>query len=193
MLGPSCLVLDVAPPDGDLSGLDLQRRIALDRMDMPIIVISGYADVPMAVEAMKAGAFEFLTKPFSHDVLLDVIRHAFERSEKSLCFASETRALRRRHALLSCREREVMALVVAGRLNKEVGFELGISEITVKAHRGKVMRKMEADSLAELVTMATRLPGLLDPVSRTSSRIPPPQDRETRSRTADRRLASAVG
>ena len=124
---------------------------------MPIIFITGYGDVPMTVQAMKAGAVEFLTKPFSDDVLLSAIRHALERSHTALRHDAEIRALRDAYASLSRREQEVMALVVSGRLNKQVGGELGISEITVKAHRGKVMRKMKADSLADLVTMAARL------------------------------------
>jgi FixJ family two-component response regulator len=124
---------------------------------MPIIFITGYGDVPMTVQAMKAGAVEFLTKPFGDDVLLSAIRHALERSHAALRHEAEIGALRDRHASLTRREREVMALVVSGLLNKQVGGELGISEITVKAHRGKVMRKMEAGSLADLVTMAARL------------------------------------
>jgi FixJ family two-component response regulator len=148
-------VLDVTLPD--LNGLDLQKRVAVDRMDMPIIFITGYGDVPMTVQAMKAGAVEFLTKPFGDDVLLSAIRHAIERSETTLGHEAELRALRNRHASLSRREREVMALVVSGLLNKQVGAELGISEITVKAHRGKVMRKMNAGSFAELVNMAAQL------------------------------------
>jgi FixJ family two-component response regulator len=155
VLAPSCLVLDVTLPD--LNGLDLQKRVAVDRTDMPIIFITGYGDVPMTVQAMKAGAVEFLTKPFGDDVLLSAIRHAIERSQTALGHEAEMQALRDRHASLSRREREVMALVVSGLLNKQVGGELGISEITVKAHRGKVMRKMEAHSLADLVTMAARL------------------------------------
>src|ERR1700730_15591538 len=157
VLAPSCLVLDVDLPG--LNGLDLQKRFAAERMDMPIIFITGYGDVPMTVRAMKAGAVEFLMKPFGDDVLLSAIRHAIERSHTALDHEAEIRALRDRHASLSRREREVMALVVSGLLNKQVGGELGISEITVKAHRGKVMRKMEADSLADLVTMAARLCG----------------------------------
>jgi FixJ family two-component response regulator len=155
VLAPSCLVLDVALPD--LNGLDLQKRVAADRIDMPIIFITGYGDVPMTVQAMKAGAAEFLTKPFGDDVLLSAIKHAIERSHAALRHEAEIQELRDRHASLTRREREVMALVVSGLLNKQVGGELGISEITVKAHRGKVMRKMEAGSLADLVTMAARL------------------------------------
>ena len=154
-LVPSCLVLDVSLPG--LNGLDLQKRIAVDRTDMPIIFITGHGDVPMTVQAMKAGAVEFLTKPFSDDVLLSAIRQAIERSRTALDHEAEMRALRDRYASLTRREREVMALVVSGLLNKQVGGELGISEITVKAHRGQVMRKMKADSLADLVKMAARL------------------------------------
>jgi len=152
---PSCLVLDVSLPD--INGLELQSRVATDRTDMPIIFISGYGDVPMTVRAMKAGAVEFLMKPFKDDVLLDAIRGALERSVTALREESEARVLRSRSASLTPREREVMALVVSGLLNKQVGGELGISEITVKAHRGQVMRKMKAESLPALVTMAWRL------------------------------------
>lgn len=152
---PSCLILDVLLPD--LNGLELQKRIADDRVDMPIIFITGYGDIPTTVRAMKAGALEFLTKPFIDDVLLSAIGHAIERSRAAADFAASMRELRERYASLSRREREVMALVVSGRLNKQVAGELGISEITVKAHRGQVMRKMKADSLPDLVTMAARL------------------------------------
>ena len=156
-LAPSCLVLDVTLPD--LNGLDLQARIAADGVDMPIIFITGHGDVPMTVRAMKAGAMEFLTKPFGDEVLLSAIRSAIERSHTALGREAEVRSLRERHALLTPREREVMALVLSGLLNKQVGGELGITEITVKAHQGKVMRKMQADSLADLVRMAARLRG----------------------------------
>jgi FixJ family two-component response regulator len=151
---PCCLVLDVSLPD--LNGLDLQKRVA-DRSDMPIIFITGYGDVPMTVQAMKAGAAEFLMKPFGDEVLLSAIRQAIERSRTALGHEEEVRVLRERYASLSQREQEVMTLVVAGRLNKQVGFELGISEITVKAHRGRMMRKMKAGSLADLVNMAAKL------------------------------------
>jgi FixJ family two-component response regulator len=154
-LVPSCLVLDVSLPG--LNGLDLQKRVAVERPDMPIIFITGYGDVPTTVRAMKAGAVEFLTKPFSDDALLNAIRQAIERSRVALGYEAEMQALRNCYAALTHRERQVMALVVSGLLNKQVGGELGISEITVKAHRGKVMQKMKADSLAALVKMAARL------------------------------------
>ncbi len=159
---PCCLVLDVTLPG--LNGLELQKQLA-ERTDMPIIFITGHGDVPMSVQAMKAGAVEFLTKPFSDDVLLGAIRDAIERSRAVLRHESEMRAVAQCYASLTTRERQVMALVVSGLLNKQVGGELGISEITVKAHRGQVMRKMKADSLPDLVTMAAKL-GLL-PASRT--------------------------
>lgn len=155
VLAPSCLILDVSLPD--LNGLDLQKLVAADRIDMPIIFITGHGDIPMTVQAMKAGAVEFLTKPFNDEVLLSAIRSAIERSSAVLDDEAETQALRDGYASLTPREREVMALVISGLLNKQIGGELGISEITVKAHRGKVMRKMKADSLADLVTMAARL------------------------------------
>ena len=152
---PSCLILDVNLPD--LNGLDLQARIAGDRVETPIIFITGYGDIPMTVKAMKAGAVEFLTKPFDEDSLLGAVRQAIDRSQAALRDDAELQALLDCHASLSRREHEVMALVVTGLLNKQVGFELGISEITVKAHRGRVMEKMKAGSLAELVTMNARL------------------------------------
>ena len=154
-LVPSCLVLDFSLPG--LNGLELQKRIAVERTDMPIIFITGYRDVPMTVQAMKAGAVEFLTKPFGEDALLSAIRAALERSRVALSQEAEMRVLRGRDASLSHREQQVMALVVSGLLNKQIGGELGISEITVKAHRGKVMQKMKADSLADLVRMAAKL------------------------------------
>ncbi len=155
---PSCLVLDVALPD--LSGLELQQRVAADRSDMPVIFVTGYGDVSQSVRAMKAGALEFLTKPFCEQVLIGAIRHAVERSRRTLERGAKMRALRKSYESLTPREREVMVLVVSGLLNKQVGGELGISEITVKAHRGQVMRKMKADSLPSLVNMVAGL-GLL--------------------------------
>lgn len=152
---PSCLILDVNLPD--LNGLDLQVRVAGDRTDMPIIFITGYGDVPTSVRAMKAGAVEFLTKPFSDDALLEAIRNAIEHSRALLDQAVEVQVIADRYRMLSQREREVMSLVTTGRLNKQVAFDLGISEITVKAHRGRVMRKMQAGSLVDLATMAAKL------------------------------------
>ncbi len=166
---PSCLVLDISLPD--LNGLELQERVATERTDMPIIFITGHGDVPMTVQAMKAGAVEFLTNPFSDELLLSAVRAALERSRVAVGQEAEMLVLRERFGSLSQRERQVMGLVVSGLLNKQVGGELGISEITVKAHRGKVMQKMKADSLADLVKMAARLrlapakiaPGLRSP------------------------------
>jgi len=152
---PSCLILDVNLPD--LNGLELQAQMAGERLGMPIIFITGYGDIPMTVRAMKAGAAEFLTKPFANDALVGAIQQAIDRSTASLREEAELQALRDRYASLSRREREVMALVVVGRLNKQVGGELGISEITVKAHRGRVMEKMQVRSLAELVKLNARL------------------------------------
>jgi FixJ family two-component response regulator len=152
---PSCLILDVSLPG--LNGLDLQQRVAVERTEMPIIFITGHGDVPMTVRAMKAGAQEFLTKPFSDEVLLAAIRQALERSRIALGREMEMQGLKARYASLTGRERQVMALVASGKPNKQVGGELGISEITVKAHRGKVMEKMKADSVADLVKMAGKL------------------------------------
>jgi FixJ family two-component response regulator len=163
-LVPSCLVLDVSLPG--ISGLDLQKRLTTDGINIPIIFITGYGDIPMTVRAMKAGALEFLTKPFRREELFSAIEQALEYSHSLLGHEAGIRELRSHYDLLSPREREVMALVVSGLLNKQVGHELGISEITVKAHRGKVMRKMKASSLADLVTMAARLQ--LAPVSKNS-------------------------
>jgi RNA polymerase sigma factor (sigma-70 family) len=152
---PNCLVLDVSLPD--LNGLELQKLIAMDRVDMPIIFITGHGDVPMTVQAMKAGAVEFLTKPIDDDALLSAIKSAVKRSAAALDDQTELQALRQCHESLTPREREVMRLVVAGMLNKQIGMKLGISEITVKAHRGKMMQKMKAESLADLVKTAVRL------------------------------------
>ena len=152
---PNCLVLDISLPD--LNGLELQRLIASERTDMPIIFITGHGDVPMTVQAMKAGAVEFLTKPFDDEVLLNAIRHAIKRSAAVLEDQAEITALRGTYESLTPREQDVMRCVVAGMLNKQIGMKLGISEITVKAHRGKMMQKMKADSVADLVKTAVRL------------------------------------
>jgi len=163
---PSCLVLDFSMPG--LNGLELQKHVAVERPDMPIIFITGYNDVSMTVQAMKAGAVEFLTKPFMDDVLIGAITSALERSRVALDEEAKMNTLRDLYASLSRREQEVMALVVTGLLNKQVGGELGISEITVKAHRGSLMRKMKSKSLPDLVTMAARL-GIGHPPERESS------------------------
>ncbi|HXC69900.1 MAG TPA: response regulator [Pyrinomonadaceae bacterium] len=152
---PSCLVLDVSLPD--LNGLELQKLIGSERVDMPIIFITGHGDVPMTVQAMKAGAVEFLTKPFDDEVLLSAIRHAIKRSTAVLDEQAEITTLRGNYDSLTPREQDVMRLVVAGMLNKQIGLKLGISEITVKAHRGKMMQKMRVDSVADLVKTAVRL------------------------------------
>jgi len=156
---PCCLVLDVSLPD--LNGLELQQRLD-DRRELPIVFITGHGDIPTSVRAMKAGATEFLTKPFKNEVLLNAIRSAIKRSTGALDRETELKVLREGYAALSRREREVMALVVTGRLNKQVGYQLGISEITVKEHRGHMMRKMKAPSLADLVKIAVLLQ--LDPL-----------------------------
>jgi FixJ family two-component response regulator len=152
---PCCLILDVTLPD--LSGLELQERIASQRSDLPIIFLTGHGDIAMTVKAMKRGALEYLTKPFDAEVLVIAMQQAIKRSEAALGRELQMRALRTDYRSLTQREREVMTLVVSGLLNKEVGGELGISEITVKAHRGSVMRKMKAQSFASLINMATRL------------------------------------
>jgi FixJ family two-component response regulator len=152
---PNCLVLGVSLLD--LNGLDLQRRVVAERPDTPVIFVTGQGDVPTSVQAMKAGAIEFLVKPFRDDVLLSAIREGFRRSSIALNREAGLRSLRDRYASLSHRERQVMALIVSGLLNKEAGANLAISEITVKAHRGQVMRKMKAESFADLARMAARL------------------------------------
>lgn len=165
---PHCLVLDISMPG--LNGLELQKRLAMQQPEMPIIFMTGHGDIPKSVQAMKAGAVEFLTKPFSDCTLLSAIRSAIERSKVLVDRNAELQSLKSRYARLTSREREVLALVVAGLLNKQVGSELGISETTVKAHRGCMMRKMKADSLAELVNMAARL------------RLPPQKNSSTPAR-----------
>src|SRR5215467_6272588 len=154
-LVPSCLLLDISLPG--LNGLELQKRIADQRNDIPIIFITGHGDVPKTVQAMKAGAVEFLTKPFNDEVLLKAIRQALERSRLALAQEAEMQELQKHYASLTPRERDVMALVVSGLLNKQVAGELGITESTVKAHRGQVMQKMKANSIADLVKMTARL------------------------------------
>jgi FixJ family two-component response regulator len=152
---PSCLILDVNLPD--LSGLDIQQRISDEKSSAPIIFITGYGDIPTSVRAMKAGAAEFLTKPLDDEIMIQAIRNAVLRSQANLKREGAQRQLQERFASLSKREREVMNLVVKGLMNKQVGFELDISEITVKAHRGRVMEKMRAITFVDLVNMAGRL------------------------------------
>ena len=149
---PSCLILDINLPD--LSGLDIQQRISDEKSSTPIIFITGYGDIPTSVRAMKAGAAEFLTKPLNDEILIEAIRNAVHRSQANLKREGAQRQLQERFDLLSKREREVMNLVVKGFMNKQVGFKLGISEITVKAHRGRVMEKMHATTFVDLVNMA---------------------------------------
>lgn len=155
MAVPNCLILDVNLPE--LNGLDLQQLIAAERTETPIIFVTGYGDIPTSVKAIKAGAAEFLTKPFREDVMLSAIEHALNRSRAALSSQSDLEVLRQRYASLSRREQQVLSFVVSGLMNKQIAFELGISEITVKAHRGQMTRKMHAKSLPDLVTMAATL------------------------------------
>jgi len=189
-LGPTCLVLDVSLRD--INGLDLQRRVVVERPDTPVIFVTGHGDVPTSVQAMKAGAIEFLMSPFRDEVLLSAIREGFKRSSIALNREAGMRSLRDRYAALSHRERQVMALVASGLLNKEVGAELAISEITVKAHRGQVMRKMKADSFADLVRMAARLRSELALLTPGSVPSPPSAERTCGLISIDSRQGGSV-
>ena len=169
---PSCLILDVILPD--MNGLDLQAQVASERSDMAIVFLTDHRDVATTVKAMQAGAFEFFTKPFRDDILVSAVREALELSRSALAQEAQRRALQNCYACLSLREREVMSLVAYGLSNKQVGGELGISEITVKAHRGRVMQKMNANSLADLVRMSATL-GLTRRLGITAHRSALPQ------------------
>jgi FixJ family two-component response regulator len=174
---PGCLVLDVRLPG--LSGLDLQRELARAEIDLPIIFITGHADIPMSVRAMKAGAIEFLTKPFRDQDLLDAVQEAIGKNREARAQSQQTQELRARYLALTAREQEVMRLVVEGLLNKQIAGQLGTTEATIKLHRGRVMHKMQAASLAELIRMAERLEIPVVQQTRVISPLPP-RDTPTR-------------